>query len=237
MDFPATNWTILASATLNGDEAGRKAMNELCSKYWEPVAQVIQARGAPSERVDDLTQDFFLQILDRRFFQRAERGKGKFRSFMLASLRHFLADDAKSQARQKRGGHLQKISLEDEEVTMEREELQFDRNWAQMIFRQTLKKTKEAVSKNRSEEQWNFLSAFLPGSNRGAVPYEELSQVLNLSEGGAKKEIYRLRATFREALREQVGLTVSAPHEIDEELAHLRATFEKYSDLLGQAES
>jgi hypothetical protein len=69
------------------------------------------------------------------------------------------------------------------------------------------------------------------------VPYEELSQVLNLSEGGAKKEIYRLRATFREALREQVGLTVSAPHEIDEELAHLRATFEKYSDLLGQAES
>lgn len=237
MGFPATNWTILASATLNGDDEGRKAMNELCSKYWEPVAQVIRARGAPSERVDDLTQEFFLQMLDKRFFQRAERGKGKFRSFMLGSLRHFLADDAKYQTRQKRGGHLQKLSLEEEDHTIEREELQFDRKWAQMLFRQSLRQTEEQIRGKRSVEQWRSLRCFLPGAQSAAPSYQELAAVLELSEGGAKKEVFRLRGVFRDCLREQVGLTVSAPHEIDEELAHLRATFERYSDLLEQPDS
>lgn len=237
MAFPATNWTILASATLNGDDEGRKAMNELCTKYWDPVAQVIRARGAPSDRIDDLTQEFFMQMLDKRFFQRAERGKGKFRSFMLGSLRHFLADDAKYQARQKRGGHLQKLSLEEEDLTMEREELQFDRGWAQMIFRQTLKKTEEFVREKRSPEQWRSLRCFLPGSAAAPLSYEDLSLSLQLSEGGAKKEVFRLRGNFRDFLREQVALTVSAPHEIDDELAHLRAAFEKYSDLMGQPAS
>lgn len=232
MKFPNTSWTVLASATANGDAAGQKALNDLCKAYWPPVSAVIRARGAPSEKVEDLTQDFFLQLISSQFFKRAQQEKGKFRSFMLSSLRNFLADDYKREMSQKRGGHLQRSSLEEDGIVSEAEELHFDQSWAQMVFYRAIARTETAVLSKKKPAVWDSLRTFLPGSRQTQPSYLALADLLGISEGGAKKEVFRLRQTFRESLRAEVGLTVSAPHEIDGELSHLRATLEKNNSIL-----
>ena len=232
MEFPNTNWTVLASATASGDARERKALDELCQAYWRPVSVVIRARGAPSEKVEDLTQDFFIQLIDKKLFRRAQRDKGRFRSFMMGSLKNFLADDYKKEMRQKRGGHLQRSSLEEDGVVTENEELRFDQSWAAMIFERAIARVGEQVISKRSPAAWEALRSFLPGAGKEQSSYLELGELLRMSEGGAKKEVYRVRQTLREALRVEVGLTVSAPHEIDEELAHLRATLEQKNSLM-----
>lgn len=232
MEFPNTNWTVLASATASGDENERKALDELCQAYWRPVSVVIRSRGAPSEKVEDLAQDFFIQLIEKKFFKRAQRDKGKFRSFMLNSLRNFLADDYKKEMSQKRGGHLQRSSLEEDGVLTENEEIRFDQSWARMVFGRSMDRVEGLVLMKRSPAVWELLRSFLPGAEQKQPSYSDLAAGLSISEGGAKKEVYRVRQMLREALRAEVGLTVSAPHEIDEELAHLRATLERSSSLL-----
>lgn len=226
MDFPDTHWTILAVATMNGGERERQALDDLCREYWKPVAAWIKARGAPAERVDDLTQDFFLQMMQMSFFKKADREQGRFRKFVLGSLRYFLADDVKHHAAQKRGGHLEHTELTEASITTEAEDAEFDLAWAEVLFERVFDSIKEHTIATRNAETWEQLRQFLPGAD--SVPtYTELGAVLGLSEGGAKAEVSRLRKRFREALRAEVGRTVSAPHEIDEELAHLRAIVER----------
>ena len=228
MEFPKTSWTILASATLNGDESGRKALNELCRTYWQPVASFIRVKGIPSERVEDLTQDFFVQIMDRQFFKRADPDKGRFRSFMLSSLRMFLTDDLRRRNSQKRGGHLERCLLEEGDITTEQDDLQFDQSWAEMVFKHTLEQVEAAILKKRTPQVWNLLRTFLPGpATMSSLSYEELGRELGITEGGAKSEVFRLRQQFRENLRAEVARTVGAPHEVDEELAHLRTSLER----------
>ena len=226
MEFPDTHWTILAVATMNGGDKERQAMDQLCRDYWRLVAACIQARGAPSERVEDLTQDFFLQLMEAKFFKKASREKGRFRTFILSSLRYFLADDAKHHLAQKRGGHLKRTELNEASATIDTDDTQFDLAWAELIFDRVFTRTKEETISNRGEDAWENLRQFLPGSTT-TLSYFELANMLGMTEGGAKAEVSRLRKRFREALRSEVGRTVSAPHEIDEELAHLRATLEK----------
>ena len=227
MEFPETHWTVLAVATMSGGQQERQALDQLCRDYWRPVAACIRARGAPGERVDDLTQDFFLQLMEMSFFKKADRSKGRFRTFILGSLRYFLADDVKFHTAQKRGGHLERAKLTEASLTTEVEDSQFDIAWAELLFDRVFDKIAAATIAKRGSEGWESLRQFLPGSDR--VPaYTELASTLGLSVGGAKAEVSRLRQRFREALRAEVGRTVSAPHEIDEELAHLREILEKH---------
>ena len=226
MDFPATSWTILAEATLNGGHKERDALNSLCKHYWKPVANYIRSRGAPSERIDDLTQDFFLQLMEKGFFKKADPAKGRFRTFILGSLRYFLADDVKRTMAQKKGGHLQRTELTDDISTAEADDSYFDRAWAETIFEKVLTTIQADTIAHRGQAGWDALRKFLPGKHTPPT-YLELGEQLRLSEGGAKTEVFRLRKKFREALRAEVGRTVDAPHEIDEELAHLRAALEK----------
>lgn len=230
MEFPKTSWTILASATLNGDESGREALNDLCLTYWQPVASFIRAKGVPTERVEDLTQDFFVQIMDRQFFKRADPSKGLFRSFMLSSLRMFLTDDLRRRNSQKRGGHLERCQLHEEDITTQQDDLEFDQSWAEMVFQRSLQKVEATFLKKRTPQIWRLLRTFLPGpTSMSSLSYSELGEALSITEGGAKAEVFRLRQQFREYLRAEVALTVGAPHEVDEELAHLRASLERSS--------
>lgn len=225
MIFPETNWAALALATMNGGNEEQAALDELCRSYWKPVAMTIRGRGAPSDRVEDLTQDFFLQLMRRSAFRKVDPDKGRFRSFILGSLRYFLADDVRAQAAEKRGGHLEREMLTDDAAATEESDAQFDAAWAETIFDRVLKDIEEKVRAKRGDEVWTHLRRFLPGGD-AALTYAELSEKMGISEGGAKAEVSRMRQKFRTALREEVGRTVSAPHEIDEELAHLRTALE-----------
>ncbi len=226
MDFPETNWTVLAVATMNGSKKERDALNQLCRHYWTPVSKVISSRGAPSERVDDLTQEFFLQLMNKSFFKKADPAQGKFRSFILGSLRYFLADDARYHLSQKRGGHLQRAELDDQEISFSVDETQFDSAWAELLFDRVFEKVQKEIIAKRGVEAWKILSRFLPG-NESPPSYADLGEFLRISEGGAKTEVFRIRERFRELLRAEVGRTVDAPHEIDEELAYLRSALQK----------
>ncbi len=228
MEFPETHWTVLAVATLNGGVKERDALDQLCREYWRPVAACIRARGAPAERVEDLTQEFFLQLMQSSFFKKADPDQGRFRTFMLGSLRYFLADDAKYHSAQKRGGHLQRAELSESSLTEDAEDAEFDVAWAELIFDRIIDRIKEGVLRQRGEDAWPVLRCFLPGGD-GEASYETLAETLKISVNGAKTEVSRLRQRFREGLRAEIGRTVSSPHEIDEELAHLRDALERSS--------
>jgi DNA-directed RNA polymerase specialized sigma24 family protein len=222
MEFPVTSWTLLAQATLRGDPTQREAMDRLCRDYWKPVCACIAARGAPSDRVEDLTQDFFLQLMTKGFFRKADPAKGRFRSFLLGSLTYFLADDAARTATQRRGGHLQRAELEDWEAATPAEAAFFDREWARALVRRAMAAMEEVYVAARGEKAWQSLRDFLPGG-KAAESYATLADLLGMSEGGAKTEVFRLRQRFRDTIRREVARTVSAPHQIEEELAHLQA--------------
>ncbi len=226
MEFPSTSWTIIAAATLNGGNKERDALNSLCKNYWKPVSDYIRSRGAPSERIEDLTQDFFLQLMEKGFFKKADPAKGRFRTFILGSLRYFLADDVKRTMAQKKGGHLQRTELTDDIAATGSDDSYFDRAWAETIFEKVFTAIKKDTIEHRGKEGWEALRKFLPGKHTPPT-YIELGEQLRLSEGGAKTEVFRLRKRFRESLRAEVGQTVEAPHEVDEELAHLRSALEK----------
>ncbi|MGJ8672392.1 RNA polymerase sigma factor [Rubritalea sp.] len=223
MTFPTTNWTVLGEATLSGGDAEREALSKLCESYWKPIATVIRTRGVPVDRVEDMTQDFFLVLMNGGFFRRATPESGKFRSFLLNALRNFLADDARKNRASKRGGELERVELREDSAALEAEVSRFDWTWAEALFDSAVETTGAEMKKKRGEKGWFVLREFLVGSGE-VMSYEDLSKALGCSAGGAKTEVSRMRGKFRENLRSEVAKTVSAPHEVDEELIFLRET-------------
>ena len=221
MTFPATNWTVLAEATLSGGESEQEALGRLCECYWDPISVVIRARGVAVDRVEDLTQDFFMVLMKGGFFRRAEQAKGKFRTFLLNALRNFLADDARKTATAKRGGDLEQVELREETVAWEEEGSRFDWAWASALFESAVAETGSMVKKVRGERGWEALRKFLTGDGEG-LDYEELAEVLGVRVGAAKTEVSRMRSRFRDHLRAAVMRTVGSPHEVEEELVFLR---------------
>ncbi len=226
MAFPETTWTVLAEATLNGEEGGQAALAEICEKYCEPVDAAIRFRGVPEDQVQDLRQDFFVFLMKGSFFRRADPKLGKFRSFLLHALRNFLIDESRRATAAKRGGKLQRVELFEESAFLEEDGLRFDLAWAQSLYSAVLASVKKEVVAKRGEQGWEILRGFLTGAGAG-MSYVELAEKLACTEGGAKAEVSRLRAKFREKLRYEVKQIVSAPHEIDEELTYLRSVMSK----------
>jgi RNA polymerase sigma-70 factor (ECF subfamily) len=219
---------MLAEATLNGDTRGRSALEQMCREYHRPVFVVLRARGFAEQEAEDLTQDFFLRLFESSAWKRAERGKGRFRSFLLGTLTHMLQHVWVSSQRQKRGGGTRIESLEaaqekggeaaaaDEGNT----EMVFDREWALRLIQSAFAKVEGEFEEAGRAEEFAVLRRFLPGVE---VPlrYDEAARLLGKSEGLVKSMIHRLRDDYRRALRGLVARTVSAAHEVDEELAYL----------------
>ena len=221
MEFPTTNWTALAEATVEGGESEKVALENFCNQYWHPIAMMIQVKGGSPDRIEDLTQDFFLKLIERDFMRRAAREKGSFRNFLLKALNDFLIDDARHTKAAKRGGGVENLELAEDSVPHWDSDLVFDRAWAESVFNIAVEEVAKEVKRKRSDEQWRVLQFFLTVKEH-EVSYEDLGIALGLKEGAAKTEVSRMRKRFREHLRFQVGKTVSAPHEIEEELAFLR---------------
>lgn len=221
MTFPTTNWAVLADATLSGGETERVALSRLCECYWQPITTVIRSRGVPVDRVEDLTQDFFVVLMNGSFFRRAEQERGKFRTFLLNALRNFLADDARRSGAEKRGGGLEQVELKEDTVALLEEGSRFDWAWAGALFESAVEATGEEMKAKRGAEGWQALRGFLSGEGE-TMSYHDLGEVLGVNAGAAKTEVSRMRGRFRENLRGEVMKTVSSPHEVEEELFFLR---------------
>ena len=218
---------MLAAATLNGDTQGRSALEQMCRDYHQPVFVVLRARGFADDEAEDLTQEFFLQLFETQAWKRADRQRGRFRSFLLGTLTHMLQHVWQARARQKRGGGTGTESLEvaqqkgdDLAADDSSMEVVFDREWALRLIQAAFAKVEGEYAKAGRADEFAVLRRFLPGVEK-PLRYDEAAQLLGKPEGVVKSLIHRLRDSYRSALRALVARTVSAAHEVDEELAYL----------------
>lgn len=225
MSFPETRWSVLALATMNGDEQARRALDELCRLYWQPVCASIRIWNPACVDAGDHTQAFFAYLLERSVLRKADRSRGRFRTFLLTLLWRFLRDERKRASAGKRGGDDERLSLDDDtvgelpvEVTPLAETL--DREWALATLDRALEVLRDEVIESRGEAAWTVLRGFLPGSTE-IPPVSAAAEVLRIGEGGARAEIHRLRARCKEVLRRELMKTLSAPDELEDEIRHL----------------
>lgn len=224
MAFPETRWSVLAAATLHGDEHSRQALEELCGRYWQPVYAVIRMRGRSEDDARDQTQAFFEYLLARSALRRADRTRGRFRTFLLTLLWRFLRDEHTRATAAKRGGEIgpDQDEVEPDELAAEARPLaeSLDREWALATLDRALAVVRSEVIETRGSAAWEILRGFLPGS-AAAPSAAEAGAALGLSEAGVRSEVHRLRGRCREALRRELMPTVSSPEELDLEIQYL----------------
>jgi RNA polymerase sigma-70 factor (ECF subfamily) len=228
MSFPTTNWTMLAEATIDGDESGKRALEQMCFAYRQPVAAFLASKGYRGADLEDLVQEFFFQWLKSRSWKRAEQARGRFRTFLLGAANHMLAHHHEKVRAHKRGGHALHFSLD--QMVDDGFEIhdgfsepvpEFDREWAITLVSNTLEEIRSDFETRDRTNEFEVLRRFLPGAG-GGLTMEDGAARLDMEVGALKAAIHRLRGRFRERLRASVARTVAAPHEVDEELAYLR---------------
>lgn len=224
--FTSTHWSIVAAAADASSLESSQALEKLCCAYWYPLYAYVRRRGYDVEEAQDLTQEFFARILAGNFFGAADRTRGRFRSFLLSSLEHFLVKEWRYQTRQKRGGGRVLLPLEGgagedlyqhEPADPTTPERIFQRRWALALLEQTLARLRdECVTQNKGA-LFEHLQGSITG-DRDSVPYAELGRRLEMSEGAVKVALHRLRQRYGALLREEIAQTVTRPEEVDEEL-------------------
>lgn len=229
MAFPTTRWDELAQASLHGDAVARAALDEFCRRYWAPVNEFIRWKGYAKAEAADLTQNFFLNFLETRSWRRADPLRGRFRTFLLGALEYRLAKARAHDLRLKRGGGASVVNLDDTAdgdgagvpSVPPTDAAHFDRAWAIRVLSAALAATRADYTANGKQHLFEALKCFLT-PRRAPPSYETAAGQLGLGLGAVKTEIHRLRQSLRAALHLEIGGTVSAPHEIAEELRHLR---------------
>ena len=224
--FAATRWTVVLAARRETSPQARVALEELCRQYWYPLYAYVRRSGYESHEAEDLTQEFFVRLLAKNYLAEVDPEKGKFRSFLLASLKHFLANEWDKARAQKRGGGRTFVSL-DAETRYRQEPVDeltadklLDRQWALALFEQVLGR----LEAETDPKQFAALKPFLT-AEKEAIPYANVAGQLETSEGAVKVAVHRLRQRYRKLLREEIAHTVASPAEVDEEIRHLFAAF------------
>ena len=223
--FVTTHWSRVLAAGRNDTPHARRALAELCECYWYPLYAYVRQRGHSPHDAEDLTQEFFARLLEKNPLGRLTPSGGKFRSFLLTALRHFLVDEWKKARRQRRGSG-QVISLDalEAEARFAREpadtltpERQFEQNWALVLLDSVYGQLQREYEAEGRGGLFAELKSTLTGSP-SSVPYAELAARLGIAENTVKTSVHRLRKRYRELLRAEVAQTVADPAEVDEEL-------------------
>ena len=228
-NFLTTQWGLVAAASAEGSAEARAALEELYRLYCYPVYAFIRRRGHGRQDAQDLTQDFFVHLLEKGTLGRADSQRGRFRSFLLGALDHFLAHAAERARAGKRGGGCQWVFLDDDAAEnsyqlaapegMTAEKI-FDARWAAAIVESAFARLRGELELEGKGHLFEALQGFLLG--REDASYQQVADALSLSLGALKTVIHRLRARYRTLLREEVARTVARPADVDEELRYLR---------------
>jgi RNA polymerase sigma factor (sigma-70 family) len=223
---------VLTAGRGSSPQAGR-ALEELCRTYWYPLYAYVRRRGHSPHEAEDLTQEFFARLLAKNYLADVDREKGKFRSFLLASLKHFLANEWDRAQAAKRGGGQPHLSLDAQtaETRYQAEpaddltpEKLLERQWALALLDQVLARLQAEFVADSKEKQFDELKLWLT-EGKGATSYAVVAARLGTTEGAAKVAVHRLRRRYRELLRDEISHTVTTPAEIEEEIRHLFAAF------------
>jgi len=227
--FATTHWSVVITAQRTDSARAQAALAKLCQTYWYPLYAFVRRQGYSPHDSQDLTQEFFARLLAKNYLAGVAPEKGNFRSFLLASLKHFLANEWDRARAAKRGGGQTIISLDDTEAE-ERYRLEpadnmtadklFDRRWVMTLLEQVMRRLRSEYSQAGNEELYEKLKDCLTGS-RESAPYAQVAAELKMSEGAVKVAAHRLRARYREMLREEIAQTVATQAEVDAEIRHL----------------
>jgi RNA polymerase sigma factor (sigma-70 family) len=228
-EFPTTRWTLVVAAADPQRKEARSALVSLREGYWYPLYAYVRRRGYPADQAQDLTQEFFIRVLEGRYLDRADPEKGRFRSFLLTSLKFFVADEEDRRRAQKRGGgvvlSLELSSGEDryqrEPAHDETPERIFERRWALSVLDRVVVRLRDEFVQHGRPEHFERLKMFLLG--KSDAPYAALAHEMNTSEGALKVAIHRLRKRYRELFRQEIADTVADPGEVESELRFLAA--------------
>lgn len=229
--FGTTLWTVVIAAGDPGHPDAAAALDRLCRRYWYPVYAYVRRKGRPAAEAEDLTQAFFVRLLERGFPGGVRREGGKFRSYLLRALDHFLVNEWRRDCAVKRGGGMPAFSLDGLEAA-ERYQLEpaddetpeslYDRRWAGTVLETVRTALREEYARQGKAELFAALEPCLVAGEE-LLPYAELMARLGLKASALKMAVHRLRKRFGELLREEIAQTVSAAEEVDEEIRHLIA--------------
>ena len=230
-DFPTTQWSVILSARLAGGGQSREALTQLCQAYWPPLYTYLRKTGHPRDVAEDHVQGFFATFLEKNFLEKLDPEVGRFRSYLLGALKHYLSHERDRATARKRGGSSQPLPLE---LDTEKEERQYivepatdatpeklyERRWALTLLDQVLVRLQADYEQAGKGERYRVLSAFLPGA-RSRVSYKQAAQRLEMSVDAVKIAIYRLRRRYRECLYQAITPTVSTRADVEDEIRHL----------------
>jgi len=232
--FASTRWTVVnqAADSETSSEHALRALSELCQIYWRPVYLFLRCQGIAQHDAEDLTQGFFADLIENRAYARADRMKGRFRSFLLGTLKHFIAHARDRDHAQKRGGASVPVQL-DEAAISEAETYAsrcnhwsadgvFEREWAGSLTRQALDRLAQEYELGGKGALFEALKLRLGANAAAPVSYQEMAKRLGRSAATLRVDVARLRGRYRAILREEVCGTVLDPRDVDEELRYLR---------------
>jgi len=227
--FQTTHWSVVLAARDNASPRAEDAMEKLCRTYWRPLYAYIRREGHDATDAQDLTQEFFARLLAKDYLQHLRHQEGKFRSFLLTFVKHFLADERDKAGARKRGGGKVFISLD--ETSAEERHLNvpvnglspdqiFERRWAETVMERAVSRLREEYAAGGKAALFEQLKDIQPGEH-GESSYATIGVRLGLAEGAVKSAVHRLRRRHREILREEIAQTVARPEETDEEIRNL----------------
>jgi DNA-directed RNA polymerase specialized sigma24 family protein len=232
--FPETHWSAVVAAGESqiDPQFAQASLAELCQTYWAPLYSFVRSRGYTLEDAQDLTQSFFAYLIEHKIYARADRQKGRFRSFLLASLKNFLADASDRERTLKRGGGHNLLPLHEEQAkeaeslfqthsAASSEDQIFDRSWADALVAAGLERIANDYKSESKEKLFKELKIFLGGWTDPPPTYAELAVRLGMAEPTLRSHVTRLRARYREGLRAEVRRTVDTEGQVDEELHEL----------------
>jgi RNA polymerase sigma-70 factor (ECF subfamily) len=233
--FTTTHWSVVLAAGQTNTPLAAAALAELCRSYWYPLYAFVRRKGHSPHDAEDLTQAFFARLLEENYIADADRERGRFRTYLLAALTHFLADEWDKARRLKRGGGREMISF-DAASAEERYRLEpvdqldaaklYERRWVTTLFDKVLARLEEEFRDSGKGELFDGLKSCLLAEDSG-TSYAHLGARLGLKEDAVKQAVHRMRRRYRELFREEIAQTVAGPGEVEDELKHLFAVLSR----------
>jgi RNA polymerase sigma factor (sigma-70 family) len=228
--FPPTRWSVVLDAACQGSAESEGALAKLCEAYWFPLYAFLRHQGHSPEQAEDLTQEFFVRLVHKRYLEGLTQEGGTFRSFLLTALKRFLANEWNREHSQKRGGGKVIFSIDGSAEARYRRELidhaspdtLFERQWAFTVMDRVLDRLQEEYTRAGKGKLFELTQGCLPGAD-GESSYAEAGATLGLKEASVRMAALRLRRRYGQILREEIAETVATPEEIEQEIRHLIA--------------
>jgi RNA polymerase sigma-70 factor (ECF subfamily) len=229
--FATTQWSVVLAVRDGAETEAHRALTALCEAYWSPLYSYVRSRGHTPEQALDLTQGYFAYLLEDEILQKVEPSAGRFRSYLLASLKHYVAHEHRKERALKRGGGVITVSLDAQNAEYRYSleptdrltpEQVFEHRWALTVLERALSRLEDERADIGKHQQFALLQPHLTGQ-QPRVPFQQVALALDMTETAVRGAMYRLRQRYGQLIREEVAETIAEPDGVDDEVRHLLA--------------